>query len=55
MAQDAPFDLIGRPGKGALGFDPSAVFSGFGAPRDAVPADQPQPDAENAEVENGSD
>lgn len=47
-------DLIGLPAKGALGFDPSAVFSGFGAPRDAVPVEQAQADSSEG-GDDGSD
>lgn len=54
MKDATRFDLIGSPGKGALGFDPSAAFSGFGAPRDAEPTDS-KADAGDQEGDNGSD
>lgn len=56
MALDAPrFDLIGTPGKGALGFDPSAAFSGFGAAPKAPAAAETEQDADTQEGDNGSD
>lgn len=56
MAQDAPrFDLIGAPGKGALGFDPRPVFSGFGSAPVVAPAAEVEPDTDTQETENGSD